>query len=409
MFDSRLGRVNRYFDIQEESPMSTLLAKIPLQRSGFFLLAAALSLGLTDLTVTSATFAAEAHIGESELVSILRATKIVPPDSKLTASISGDEVVITTTKKEGATDAASKIEAVLIAKTVFDSVSNDAQRTKVIFFDFTANTYSEVAVKRAEVKMYGSGQLTEKELLSSLELKTAEADSAEDETVKVAPGPMQPDRIILSARLLKLETEGSSVKDLRQLFEQLEAIAKSGDKAETYKQWKDLSIRVGEREKAFTDAQKHETSLTAQVQRREAREHEQYLAAQAQLKGGPSNQATNASGNSSSNTMHPVQALLLRPGSQTNMYNFGVDDLPKLRDGLAQILFLLAEIQKKATQGKNVQALISSMNAAIHSHKTNDTNQYQACMRELHAQLAQQASAQGGANNQSGRLPPPPH
>jgi hypothetical protein len=387
-------------DIQEESPMSTSLAKTPLQRSGFFLLAVVLSLGLTDLTVTSATFAAEAHIGESELVSILRATKVVPPDSKLTASISGDEVVITTTKKQGATDAASKIEAVLIAKTVFDSVSNDAQRTKVIFFDFTANTYSEVAVKRAEVKMYGSGQLSEKELLSSIELKTAQADSTEDEAVKVAPGPMQLERIMLSARLMKLERDGSSVKDLRQPFEQLEATAKSGNKAETIKEWKDLSANVAEREIAFRDARKHETSLVAQVQHKEARQHEKYLAAQAQLNGDPSKQATNASGSPSSNGKFTIEDLFLGPDHKTNMYNFGAHDLPRLGDGLADILFLMAEIQKLGTKGKNVKGLISSMNRAIQSHKTHDVIGYQDSLSEVHRQLREQASAQAGNNSQ---------
>ncbi|MGH2266327.1 hypothetical protein ACQ1Z3_14635, partial [Enterococcus faecalis] len=91
---------------------------------------------------------------------------------------------------------------------------NDAQRTKIIYFDFDQNSYSEVAVKRAEVKMYGSGQLTEKELLASLELKKGEAEGADDEVVKVVGGPLQPDRVVLSARLARMEKEGVDTKNL---------------------------------------------------------------------------------------------------------------------------------------------------------------------------------------------------
>jgi hypothetical protein len=385
--------------------MSALLFKtIFAQKFCSFFTAVSIVSVLTNLTPTNATFAAEAAISESQLVTILRAAKVVPADSKLSASIAGDEVVITTTKKEGATGDASKIEAVLIAKTVFDSVSNDQQRTKVIFFDFKANSYSEVAVKRAEVKMYGSGQLTEKELLSSLELKTGEADSAEDETVKVGPGPLQPDRILLSARLLKLENEGSSVKDLRQLFDKLEATAKSGDRNETLSQLRALKANVTEREKALDEARKHESFLSSKAQQTLVKSNQSN---EAQQKSGPLNHTNNAPGNSGGFGKDYVSGLLLNPGTGQNMYRFGVGDLPQKHEGFGRLLFFLAEIQKRAKFGQNVQGLITIMNSAVYSHKTNDINQYQACMRDLFGQLGQPAKGPPGTNNTSGHLPQP--
>ncbi|MDR3613944.1 MAG: hypothetical protein P4L53_10265 [Candidatus Obscuribacterales bacterium] len=366
------------------------------QRLCSFVLVVALSSVLTDLGMSSATFAAEAAIGESELVTILRATKVVPTESKLTASISGDEVVITTTKKEGSTDDASKIQAVLIAKTVFDSVSNDAQRTKVIFFDFKANTYSEVAVKRAEVKMYGSGQLTEKELLSSLELKRGDADSAEDETVKVAPGPLQPERIIQSARLMKLEKEGSSVKDLKLLFDKVEVTARSGDRAETIAQYRALKTNIDERERAFIEAKEYQKNLAAA----------QVAKAQALAK-----HANDVSEKDSGKSKPSLKDLLSGPNGQ-NMYAFGPNDVPKKGEERHNvIMFYLLEIQQKAKQGINVQASIATMNSAIHSFKTNDSNQLSNCLRELFAQLGAPTREKfsNGVKHQSFPPAPPPH
>ena len=130
--------------------------------------------------------------------------KVVDPSYKLTITISSEEILVTTQRKPKSTDADTKIQAVLIGKTAFDATPNGPQRTKVMFFDYEAGNYVEVSVKRAEVKLFGSGQLSQADLLSSLELRSSKPVAAE--TVNnLAPGPMQPERLMTYERINRLK------------------------------------------------------------------------------------------------------------------------------------------------------------------------------------------------------------
>jgi hypothetical protein len=280
------------------------------------------------------------------------------------------------------------------------------------------NSYSEVAVKRAEVKLYGSGQLSEKELLSSLELKTGGVEDGSDATVTVGPGPMQIDRIMLSARLAKLEEQGSSVKDLRQLFEQLEATAKSEDKAGTAAQVKDLRLKVGDREKALSQARRHENYLDAKVQRRAQFSQNGNL----QSTGGGQNQSDKGTpphadqSNEASGIPHEwtrayVNALLLNPVNKKPMYNFVVDDLPKPKPGSGYFALIscLIGIQNKVKSGQNVDGFVKSMNDVM-SSQINHGRDYKERLHQLLGRLSQSSPAQTGADRRSpNRLPSPPY
>jgi hypothetical protein len=181
----------------------------------------------------------------TDLVNALRKTKLVDPAYKLGATASGDQIVITTERNPKSTDNECKIEAVLIAKAMFETVSSDFQRTKVLLFDYANNKCSEVTVKRAEVKLFGSGGLSEKELLSSLELNTT--DAADQNLVDaVAPGPMQAGRISLLSRIQRLKSRGTDTTPFQKMFDALEESAKSNDIAAVHSQYDELKRVLNE-------------------------------------------------------------------------------------------------------------------------------------------------------------------
>jgi hypothetical protein len=203
-------------------------------------------------TLTKQSFKADASqqatspkVKTSDLVNALRKTKLIDPSYKLGATASGDQLVITTERKPKSTDNECKIEAVLIGKAMFETVPNDFQRTKVLLFDYGNNKCSEVTVKRAEVKLFGSGGLTEKELLSSLELITTDA-SEQSESGAVAAGPMQTGRISLLARIQRLKSRGTDTAPFEKMFAALEESAKANDSAAVHSQYEELKRVLNE-------------------------------------------------------------------------------------------------------------------------------------------------------------------
>ncbi len=163
----------------------------------------------------------------SDLVIALRKSKLLDPAFKFGIDVQGDQIIVATERKPKSSDNECKIEAVLIGKVIFETVPDDFQRTKVLLFDYANHKCSKVSVKRAEVKLYGTGGLSEKELLSSLELTTS--DSADQNAPTVVPGPMQGTRLALIARIDRLKARGTNTAPFDKMFQALEDSAKAND------------------------------------------------------------------------------------------------------------------------------------------------------------------------------------
>jgi hypothetical protein len=200
----------------------------------------------------------------AELVAAIRNAKILDPSFKLSATVSGDEVLVNSQRKPKSSDNECKIQAVLIGKTVFDLVPNDCQRAKVMFFNYDADSYSEVSVRRAEVRLFGAGQLSEKDLLASLELKTTNSEENGAGNLEVAPGPMQPARMIALGRIQRLKLQGTNVTPFESIFGQIEDAAKKNDLAGVRNQLPDLNAKLKEQEQLVRNAQDSEKSLQAE-------------------------------------------------------------------------------------------------------------------------------------------------
>jgi hypothetical protein len=130
---------------------------------------------LLTLIVFSCKVPCLAAVTASDLVTTVEKAKILATGTRVSAAINGSEVYISTYKNVRATDNDCKIEAVLIAKTAMDLSPSEITRATVYFYS-TANINKRkfVTVTAGDVKAFGSGQVGQEQLLSSLAVKDEE-------------------------------------------------------------------------------------------------------------------------------------------------------------------------------------------------------------------------------------------
>ncbi|MCC7527211.1 MAG: hypothetical protein IT342_01740 [Candidatus Melainabacteria bacterium] len=112
----------------------------------------------------------------NKIEAAIRKLGVLAPDSKLSVQIADKQALVTVygDDRENAAAGLLKIDAVLIAKCVFDNVQ-DAVRTRVCFGTLKvgsprAGYLSQVSVSKGDIKAFGSNQLTKADLLASLEI-----------------------------------------------------------------------------------------------------------------------------------------------------------------------------------------------------------------------------------------------
>jgi hypothetical protein len=199
---------------------------------------------------------------DAELEALMRKAKVIDPSYKLTIAVSDEQILITTQKKPKASESELKIQSVLLSKIAFDTISSGPQRVKLMFLDFDGDGYSEVMVKRAEVLLFGEGKLSQKDLLSSLEVKSSAALEETTGSAAVAAGPLQPERVMASERIERLKKRGTNVSGFQRLFDQLEGAAKQDQKDEVTKQLADLNRRLKDQEDVLKDLAEQKRSAT---------------------------------------------------------------------------------------------------------------------------------------------------
>ncbi len=96
---------------------------------------------------------------------------VLSADSKLSVETAEKQAVVTVYGGgyEKAADGLVKIDAVLIAKCVFDNAA-DLVRAKVCFGALKQGVLRQVSVSKGDIKAFGSNQLSKSDLLASLEI-----------------------------------------------------------------------------------------------------------------------------------------------------------------------------------------------------------------------------------------------
>jgi hypothetical protein len=138
----------------------------------FSLVALTLSLGITCLSSLPAQ-----AINQNDIIQAIDKAKILASGTRVAAAVSGSDVYISTYKHLKANDNDCKIEAVLMSKTAMDLAPQEIARATIYFYSsFNLNKRKVVAVTAGDVKAFGSGQLSQDQLMASLGIKDEEVN-----------------------------------------------------------------------------------------------------------------------------------------------------------------------------------------------------------------------------------------
>jgi hypothetical protein len=161
-----------------------------------------------------------AELSNDGVEKVVHEAKIFSSEFPLHAIIKVPEVEILTVRHPKATDQDCKIDSVLVAKLLFDKYPKQLTRMKLILSDDKSASTEEIMVTTGDVRAYGSGSISQDELLSSLELKNSDGEQS-----VVEIGPFARARRLLSGRIDQLKRNGTDTKPYEEILSKIETAA----------------------------------------------------------------------------------------------------------------------------------------------------------------------------------------
>ncbi len=135
-------------------------------RANFLGAAAAISLLVLQLPASAA-------VSPETLTTAIYKAKILAPGTQIKVKVQGEQALISTFRNERADDKDSKIDALLLGKTIFETPGSGITNVVVYFYNSrAANEYKTATIRTGDVKAFDAGQMSQEELLSSIELKS---------------------------------------------------------------------------------------------------------------------------------------------------------------------------------------------------------------------------------------------
>ena len=118
----------------------------------------------------SMSFAASLSV--DSVVDAINNQKILAAGSRMSVQIDNEHVTVSTYRQTKETDKTNKIQAIFIAKAIMD-LAPSVTRVSVYFFDSgsSLSKYKQINVTSGDIKAYEGDQLTQDQLLSSIEIK----------------------------------------------------------------------------------------------------------------------------------------------------------------------------------------------------------------------------------------------
>jgi len=189
------------------------------RRSSIYLLLA-LTIGFNLQLSAFATDAAS-------LTDVIRNANILKYDKAPKVTISGAQIT-TSVDPMGppgkTSDQDLKIDALLVAKSLYDASPPELTSCKIIFSNGGKDAKYTI-ISRQKVSEYSSGAVNAQELLGSLALTAVVQESQPD----VVEGPFYERRILVWERIENLRKQGTGVKPFEHLYLELEAAIKAND------------------------------------------------------------------------------------------------------------------------------------------------------------------------------------
>lgn len=196
----------------------------------------------------SAVYAAGSNIPSAEVVSLLRSANIIKVDYPIRAVMSGQTVTILTRRASKSSESDVKIDAMLIAKTLFDSYATQVSDVEVLFStEQEPDAYSKIRVTQQQVKDFGAGKVTEAQILASLQVAHEDDRTLVPESqAELTPGPYLEQRLALQDQIQELQRGGTDTKPFQALFDQAEQSIKDEHSREAHAQLASLAEKLQE-------------------------------------------------------------------------------------------------------------------------------------------------------------------
>lgn len=180
-----------------------------------------------------------------QLTDILTAADVARSSTGIKAISAGAGVTVLAQTKPDATDRGLKVDAVFIAKTLFQQADAQVQRVKVIFSE-TGKPGRYVAIGKSEIDAYGAGKITADQLLLRVRLLSV---NDEPVTPNLASGPQYERRLLVWQRIDSLKKKGTGVKPFQALFADVETAVTAGDTGKISERLSYLEEKISAQEK----------------------------------------------------------------------------------------------------------------------------------------------------------------
>lgn len=130
----------------------------------------ALSLGIL---LGWSTFVPVLAISSKEATQAINNARVLAPGTQLKVNVVRGLATISTFRNEQANDKDTKIEALLVSKTLFDMPKSDIANVSIYFYEARdPKQFKTITITKGDVAAFGAGQISQDELLTSLILKS---------------------------------------------------------------------------------------------------------------------------------------------------------------------------------------------------------------------------------------------
>lgn len=116
----------------------------------------------------------------ADVVNAINAAHLLDAGVGVNARVDKDKVTISTYRNPKNNDRDCKIDAVEIAKTVFDASKDSLAKVTVCFYGKDLSQYQEVSVSAGDLKAFASGATGQEQLLSSIDVQTRTVSNGAD-------------------------------------------------------------------------------------------------------------------------------------------------------------------------------------------------------------------------------------
>lgn len=188
-----------------------------------------------------------------QLTVVLKAANVLNSDSKLlNVFATGNRVTAMIQRTEISDDKASKIDAMFIARSLFDAFPEEIGDVRVLFSSAQGHEGRVVNISSALVSDFTAGKIPAKTLISDLQVEQVQSEAAPD----VMQGPVEDRRLLIWHRIKVLQEGGTGVKPFTSLFQDMESQVKAGNRTEVLRAADNLEEKLSAQEEQVKLARK---------------------------------------------------------------------------------------------------------------------------------------------------------